>query len=422
MKISVKNGKPCEKILKIEIDPAVIRKEYDSFYQAIAPKAKVPGFRPGKAPPSVLAMHYRDEARKEVLSHLISNSFRQALKEESLDPLGYPEIKEVQFSDERLSYQATVEIRPRIKLAKTTGLKAEKPDETVKPEEIEASLRRVQKSQAQYKTVEGRNAQRTDYVVVDYTCLVNGQEIDKRTEDWIPIQEEEYLKGFSTQLLGALAGESREIKINLPENFFRKEFSGKEAVFQVQIKEIKEEILPPLDDELAKSAGEYQTLEELKEKIRIELAKTKERNAESAYEKALLDELLKHNKFDLPEGVVARRLENLMHESLANYERHGFPKDKLAEISKDLSKDLEPEARRQVQMAFLLDEIATAENFTASPEDLKAKYQKIADQVRQPLETVEHYYGENEEARTSLSEQIRNEKAIDYLKKNAKAK
>lgn len=422
LKVQVKNGKACEKILKIEVDPQEVRKEYDAFYTSLAPKARVPGFRPGKAPREVLAMHYRDEARKEVLNQLIQTTCRKAIKEEQLELLGYPQVDEVEFGDERLTYRVQLEVRPKFKLSKIEGLQAKKDPVDVKPEDLEASLKRIQKSQAQYRTVEGRPAAKGDYVVIDYVCKAGETEIDKRTEDWLQIKEEEYLKGFSPQLVGMGAGEEKILTVKLPEDFWRKEFSGREARFEVKLREIKEEILPELNDELAKSVGPYESLAALKEKVQNEIQAAKERHVEAAYEKALLDELLKHNKVTLPEGMIARRLDRLVHDSLHKYEHHGFPKEKMDELAKDLRKSLEDEARRQVHLAFLLDQIATEKGLAATEEDLETRFKEIAAQIRQEANVVRKYYSENEEACESLVEEIRSEKAIHFVKQHAKLK
>ncbi len=422
MKVQVKNGKSCEKILKIEVDPKVVQKEFDTFYSSLAPKAKVPGFRPGKAPRDVLAMHYREEAHKNVLNQLIQDTYRQAVKEEDLDVLGYPEVDEVDFAEDKLSYRVQLEVRPKFKLSKVEGLQVKKESSEVKPEDLEESLRRIQKSQAQYKTVEGRAAAKNDFVVADFVCKVGEVEVDKRTEDWLQIKEEEYLKGFSIQLVGMNAGEERDVKVALPENFWRKEYQGKDAVFHVKLREIKEEILPKLDDELAKSVGDYASLSALKEKVQSELKVAKDRQVETNYEKALLDELMKNNKITLPEGLVARRLERLCHDALRKYENHGFPKDKMEELTKDLRKDLEPEARRQIHLAFLLDQIATEHELVAAEADLENRFTEVAAQVRQDVDLVRKYYSENNEARLGLMEEIRSEKAVQYIKSHAKTK
>ena len=154
-----------------------------------------------------------------------------------------------------------------------------------------------------------------------------------------------------------------------------------------------------MDDALAQEAGEFKTLEELKSQIRENLQGMKERDVEAAFERGLLDELIKQNKVELPEGLVHRRLHRLVENAMEDYKRHGAPESQWEAIEKTLHEELASEARRQVHLAFLLDEIAKKENFTAEEKDLKSKYESIADQVRQPVEAVEKYYAGDEDAR-----------------------
>lgn len=422
LKVSVKDGKVCEKILKINVGSADIQKEYDEFFKAVAPQAKVPGFRPGKAPRNVLAMHYQSEARENVLKHLISASYRQAVKTQALEPLGYPDIEDVQFADDKLSYQARIEIRPKVKLNKVEGLSVVREEALVTEKEIEESLMRLRKSLAQHKPVEDRAAILGDFIVAEYTCTVEGEVIDKRNDDWFELKEDEFLKGFSTQLVGVKAGEEKSVTITLPEKFGRKELVGKPAVFQIKVKEIKKEELPSVDDELAKSAGEFKTLEELKERIRKDILEAKQHENEAAYERALLDEFLKHNKVDLPEGLVSRRSEFLLEDTIENYKRRGVPGDKLEELKADLKKETDKEAKRQVHLAFLLDEVAAKNNLTVSDEDIKARYTMLAERTRQKAEDIQKYYEGNHDALHSLQDQIQNEKAIEFIKRAAKPK
>lgn len=426
MKISVQDGKNCEKLLKIEVPTDLITKEYDEYYKAIANQAKVPGFRPGKAPRNVLQIHYSEQAREAVLKNLISDSYRTALKEKALQPLGYPEINEVVFDEGKLSYQAKIETRPKIKLGKVTGLSAKKEKKAVKKEDVEAALTRVRESLAQFKGVEDRPAQLGDSLIVDYVCSVDGKEMEKRSEDWIEIREDEFLKGFSTQLIGAKIGEDKEISIQFPEKVGRKELAGKKGVFKVTIKEIKSKTLPELNDEMAKEAGEFQTLEALRAKIQEDLQGNLDREIEVQFEKTLLAELIKQNKVDLPDGVVERRLKHLVEDAFQREhqhnhgEHHDHSEESHNKMREKLTAELGPEARRQVHVAFLLDEIAIRESIEVKEEDLKARYEMISVQARQPVDAVQKYYSENEDALEGLNDQIRNEKAIEYLKKNAK--
>ena len=422
LKVSLKDGKVCEKILKVELTGEPIQKEFDEYYKAIASKAKVPGFRPGKVPRNILELHFAGEAKDSVLKHLMNESYHQAVREKTLEPLGYPQIDELQFENNRLSYQAKIEVRPRIKLSRVEGLSVKKETVEVKPEEIEQTISQIRESLAQYKVVEDRPSEMGDYLIADYTCWVDGKETEKKQDDWFEIKEEgEFLQGFARQMVGLTPGVEKEIHVTFPEKTGRKELAGKPARFVLKAKEIKSKTLPELNDEIAQAAGEFKTLEELRGKIRQDILAHKEQAAEVKYEKALLDELVKHNKLDLPEGLVKRRLDKLVEETVKNTRSEAGSLPKAEELKAKLAKELEPEARRQVHLAFLLDEIAVKENFKISEEEIKDRYKKISEQVRQPFEKVEQYYSEHEDALAALHDQIRNEKAIGFIKDKAKS-
>lgn len=420
MKVSVKDSKNCEKILKIEVGEDRIREEFEAIYAALAPKAKIPGFRPGKAPKNVVALHYKSEAREQVLKNLLNDSYREALKENELEPLGYPDIQEVKFDENSLSYQASIEVRPKIKLAKIKGLSAVKEEVAVKAEEVEEEIKRIQESLAQFKAVEDRPSAFGDFVIADYVCTADGQEIEKRNDDWFELKQEEFLKGFSEQLTGLKSGDEKEVRVTFPEGMGRKELAGKQAVFQVKVKEVKSKQLPELNDDLAREAGEYNSLAELREKIGKDLKAKKEQEAEQAYEKALLDELVKKNKVDLPPKLVERRIDYMLEQAKSNLMRHGAGEDIFEKEKDKLREEFRPEAEKQVHIAFLLDEISEKEGIAAADEDIKKKFQALADRFHQQVDYIEKYYADNEEALDALKDQIRNEKTIEFIKQNAK--
>jgi len=175
IKIKLQDGKTCEKILTIEVAQDRISQEFESFYNSIAPRAKVPGFRPGKVPRDVLIMHYEKNANDSVLETLLSESLPKALREKDLNPLTTPEIRDIQFTKEKLAYKAHIEIRPKVKLSRVTGLSAKKEKSGVKAEDIEKALKQTQEMHAQYKAVEGRAAKMGDFVITDYVCTVDGK-------------------------------------------------------------------------------------------------------------------------------------------------------------------------------------------------------------------------------------------------------
>lgn len=422
LKVKVQDGDVCEKILTIEIGKDKIQEEYETFYKAIAPRAKVPGFRPGKVPQDVLVMHYEKEANDSVLEHLLSDSLPQSLKEKAIHPLTTPEIRDIQFTKEKLVYKAHVEIRPRVKLGRITGLSAKKERVEVKPEDVERSLKQMQEMHAQYKAVEGRAAKIGDFVIADYICIVDGREMEKRNDDWIELKENEYLKGFSAQLVGGCVGEEKEIRVTFPQDMADKKAAGKDAVFKVKLKEIKEKILPAIDHELAKQAGEYKDLDELKQKLTADLEKHATEEKEAEFERKLLDELIQHNKVDIPNGLLKRRTEHLIDQARQRFLNQGGTEELFDKEKDKMHTEFEAEARRQIHLAFLLDEIAETRGIKPGEVDLKRKYEILSGQYRQPKETIEKYYQEHREALESLMDQVRNEKVIDFLKQNARCK
>lgn len=421
-KIKLQDGKACEKILTIEVAQDRISQEFDSFYKAIAPRAKVPGFRPGKVPLDVLVMHYEKNANDSVLETLLSESLPKALREKDLSPLTTPEIKDIQFTKEKLVYKAHIETRPKIKLSKVTGLSAKKEKVVVKPEDIEKALKHTQEMHAQYKAVEGRAAKMGDFVISDYVCTVDGKEMEKRNDDWIELKEDEYLKGFSTQLVGAQVGGEKDVSITFPADMADKRAAGKTALFKMKVKEVKEKTLPALDDELAKQAGEYKDLNDLKQKLTADLEKRATDEKEAAFERELLNELVKQNKIDLPAGLVQRRAEYLTDQARQRFIQQGGTEDLFDKEKEKMVKEFESEARRQIHVAFLLDEIADTQGIKSEEADLVKKYEALSQQFRQPKETIEKYYKEHKEAQETLLDQVRNEKVIEFLKKNAKIK
>jgi len=422
IKVAVKDGKACEKILTVEVSENDIRQEFEKFYLSVIPKAKIPGFRPGKAPRHIVEMRFKGEANEHVLKNLISDSFKQALTETSLHPLIYPKIEDVQFDEKSLKYAARVEVRPKIKLARVKGLAAKKEKAEVKPQDVDEELKKLQESHAQFKAVEDRPAQMGDFVVADYVCLTEGREVEKRADQWFELKEDEFLKGLSTQLVGVKPGEEKEVQVTFPELPGRQELSEKTATFQVTVKEIKEKVLPPLSDDLAKEVGQFDTLEALKKKTQQDILEGREREKESAFENGLIGELLKQNTFDLPEGLVQKRIEYLVNEAKQRFLQQGFSEEDFEKKKDEMGKEFESEARRQVHLSFLLDEIAVKENITVTPEEMKKKYEQIAERIRQPLDQVEKFYAENEGAQESLMDQMRNEKAIGFIKQFAKQK
>ena len=391
LRIDVKEISSCEKVLTIDVPSELVVEEFSSFYQSIGKRARIPGFRPGHAPKGVLELHFRDEARQEVWKQLVSKSFHRAVEQVSISMVGYPRIENVTFDETRLKYKAHVETRPKIKIGKYIGLSLKREPVAVTESEMEQSLKRLQESHAKYQAVEGRDAALGDFLICDYQLLVEGKEVEKRSGDWFEIREKDYLDGFSKQLIGAKPGESLEVNVTFPADYVRKELAGKEAHFLVSVREIKEKKIQPLDDEFAKELGEYERLEDLKKAIREDLVKHKKAETERKLEQNLLNELIKTTKFDVPRGLLERRLDALLEEGLQTLMYRGAKQEEALGQRENLKKNLLPEAERQIRVSFLLDEVATREGIRPQDEDVESRYEWIARESRRSLEEVKKH-------------------------------
>ena len=419
MKVNVKEVSQCEKVLTIDVPSEMVAEEFSSFYASVGKRAKIPGFRPGHAPKHVVALHFRDEARNEVWKQLVSRTFRDAVKQEELPIVGYPRIENIEFDETRLKFKAHVEMRPKIKLDKYAGLSVKREAVQVNETEVDEALKRIQEAHAKFEVVSDRGAKLSDFLVCHYRLEVDQREVEKRDGEWIEIREKDYLEGFSKQLLGVKVGETREVTVTFPADYGKKELAGKPGRFFVTVQEIKEKKFPALDDELAKEIGDYETLADLKKAIRQDLENHKRYDVERKVENALLDELIKKSKFEVPAGMVERRLDALVEDSIQNLVHRGAKEEDALRQKEEFRKDLLPAAQRQIRLSFILNEIAEKERIVATETDLNSKYQAIADRTRRSVDEIKNYYAEEEERRESLLQQIVTEKTIQWVKDKA---
>jgi len=419
LKIDIKDINSCQKVLTIDVSSEQVAEEFSHFYASVAKRAKIPGFRPGHAPAHVVALHFRDEARQEVWKQLVSQSLREAIHQEELPVIGYPQIESIQFDEDHLKYKAHVEMKPKIKIDKYVGLVVKRNPVAVEDSEIDESLSRLRQAHGKFQVVEGREARLGDFLICDYRLEVGGKETEKREGEWIEIRDKDYLEGFSQQLIGAKAGEERTVNVTFPGGYRAKELEGKEGRFFVAVREIKEKELPALDDEFAKAASEHGTLDELKKAIRQDLEHHKKMESEREAERALLDELIKKSKFDVPAPMVERRLNAMVEDAIQTLIHRGIKEEEAQKQKESFKKNFAQDAEKQVRLSFILDEIAKREGIKAGESDLFARYQSLSERARRPLEEVKAYYEASEERKELVLEQIVTEKTIQWIKDKA---
>lgn len=431
MKTSVKSVSVCNKIISVEIPKETITREYSKVFNKISQTAKVPGFRPGKIPQNVLATRFAEEAKDEVLHELVNQAVQAVLSEHKLEPVLRPEIKDLDFTEEKLTFKAHVETRPVIKMGSYKGLKAKKKTTPVEDKEIDAVIQNIRKSSAKLSPVQGRGLELGDAFVGDLTVVVDDKEIQAVKDEWFEYEKERFLPEFIAGLAGMKPEETKKITVKFPKDYGQRDIAGKKGVLTITVKDIKSYELPDTDDEFLKQVGEYKSLDEFKAAVKRDLEGRKDKESEALLRDELLKQFVKSSNFELPQGLVEQNLDYLVNEETKNQQpggkhdhEHGPDCDHDAEpkvddkTTKELRKKLRERAENQVKLSFLFEEVAEKENMQVSEEDMTKRVYEISRQVRQPQEKVLEYY-RKEKLMAGLANQILNEKVIQFLRDHA---
>ena len=400
MRASAEEISPIKKKISIEIPEDQVHKEVESFYKDLGKKAKIKGFRPGKVPRNILERYFKDYVKTEVVQKLIQDTYPQALSETDLQPVSPPVIDPGEFEGGKsFQYSAVIEVKPDIKLEGYTGLKIEGKKEEVKDEEVEERLRALQNLHANLKTIsEARPIQAGDYVIVDYEASMGGKPLEggKAIDFTVEVGSGQFIPALEEKLIGLKPEEEKEIEVSFPEDYGYQKWAGKTISFHVKIKEIKEKILPPLDDEFAKDLGNYSSFEELKAKLKGEIEKEKELVLERQLKDQVVDQLLEANPFEVPESLVEEQTKAMVSDTKLKLAAQGVVLKNLGVTEEKLQEDYKAMAQKQVKTFLILDKIASQEGIAVTDEEADDRLKEMAERMHQKFDVVKRYYEKNE--------------------------
>ena len=400
MNVNVESISPIKKKLSIEIPGDQVAKEVDSFYGELRKKARIKGFRPGKVPRNILERHFKEYVKVEVVQKLVQDTYTTAISETELHPVSQPLIDPGELeSGKPFQYSATVEVKPEIKVEGYLGLKLEGRLEEVKEEEVDQRLKNLQDLHAHLKTIpEARPIQAGDFVIMDYEARLDGKPLEegKGADYTVEVGAGRFIPGLEEKLIGLTPEKEEEIEVSFSEEYGYKKWAGKKILFKIKIKEIKEKILPSLDDEFAKDLGVYGSLQELKDKFREEVAKEKKLLYEGQLKDRILDQLLSMNPFDVPESLVEDQVKTLVSDTKMRLAGQGMTLDQVDVSEEKLETDYRDPAKKQVQAFLILEKIAGQEGITVSDEEVEDRLKQVAERTHQKLEAVKRYYEKNE--------------------------
>jgi trigger factor len=429
MTVTVENTAPCRKRLRIEVDAGKVAGTRAEILGEFRKVAALPGFRPGKAPEPMVEKRYAREIDEELRKRIIPESYRQALAEQKLRVVGYPQIESVDYkAGQSFVIMAAVDTAPEFTLPDYRAIPVKKKPVTVTDDEINQSLEAVREQQADFIAVEDRGIRTGDFAVIDYTGVADGKPIAELSPDakslgehkdfWLLIASDSFLPGFCDQLLGATAAEKRQVLIDIPKDFPQKALAGRKATYFVTVTGIKEKKLPEMNDEFAKKVG-AETLDKLREEIRKSLTGEREARVNSELRRQIVDYLLGTVQFELPESLVAQETRSIIYDVVRENAARGVTKEQLEQRKDEIFGFAAQSAKDRLRASFILDAIANAEAIKVEEAEIEQRIAQLAQRYRVTADKLRAQLAERG-GLGEIEEQISVAKTLDFLLSHAK--
>jgi trigger factor len=422
MKAELVDVSECKKNLDIEVPHEAVDSEVAHVAQEFARRARVPGFRPGKAPVAVVKTRYKDEIFSEVLQHLLPRYFDEAVEERKLQLVQPAHFDHVDYAaGQPLRFKAVFEVYPNLDVSNYVGVPVEEVSSSVDEAEVEASLKRLQEDAADLNPVEeSRPIKEGDFVEISFQgTMPAGEQAPISADKAVcEIGGATTLKEFTENLLGAQPGDERAFTVVYRPDYPEKTLAGKAVDFKVKVDAVKEKQVPELNDEFAQRFGDYKTLEELKAKIREDIGKHKKENAQEQIREKILEWLENNNEFEVPPSLVERQLQIRVQRLLRDLSRQGINPQRLDVDWSKIREEQLQQATRDVRGSLILDYISDKENINVSDDEIDAEMDKISSETKQPKQKVREVLT-RDSGLDRLRGQIRNRKTLDFLQQRA---
>ena len=429
MKVEVEKQAGFVSRLQIELPPEEVAKEWDAIANSFARFAKIPGYRPGKAPRAVIDKRFRKEIQEELTKKLVSKSYHEAIEQEQLRVASLTNIEDIQFGEDKsMRFRATVVTAPEFELPNYKNIPVELPDTKISDAEVEEALERLRDQSADFVDVPGRGLQMGDFAVLDFEGSVDSKPISELAPQasknlqggkkfWLHLAADNFLPKFCEQLVGQMPGETRLVIVHFPDDFPLKELAGKKADYAVTLREIKEKVLPAVDDALAAKVVPGKTLVDLRHMIEHDVEHAKEHDAERAKESQIVKYLHEQIQFELPPALLQNETRRALAELVQRNRERGVTDEMLKEKEKELIDGAAGLAANRLKTNFILNRIAEHEKIQVTKEDVDlrikqeaARYDISPEKMRKELQ--------QKNALDDIAEQILLGKALDFLKAN----
>ena len=411
----------CTREIAVEIPAEVVAKETETVIQKYQKFARIPGFRKGKVPATVIRQRFAEDIKSEVVEELVPRYFRQESEKQKLIPVSQPRVHDLHVHDgEPLTFKASFEVMPEIQVSGYQEIRSEKTEVSVADEEVEAALNNLREQHATYASVdEARPLQDGDFAQVSFTGTQSGDAEAKPVEVpevMVEIGGSNTVKEFSENLRGAKAGETREFDVTYADDFADERLAGKTVHYSVAVKAIKKKDMPALDDAFAKELGEeFNTVDDLRNRIREGMVHEKEHQAEHEAKDKLVEELVKRYEFPVPEALIEHQIDLRLDRGLRALVAQGMRAEDIKKMDLGRLRAGQREAAlREVKASLILDRIADEEKIEVGDEEIDREVEAVAKQTNQTADAVRARLT-RDGALDRIRTRIRNEKALNFL-------
>jgi trigger factor len=410
----------CKHEIEITVPVDEITRETDRVVATIQQKVRLPGFRPGKAPASLIRTKFASQVREDVLENLLPKYFDKQVKEEELHVIGRPSVKDVQFKEgEPLKFKAEFEVAPNIELGEYRGVTVHYAEPEVTDDDVTKRLDEIRDQKAQFVNVEPRPAADGDYAVVSLDSVAGVDEPIHQDEMVLHLGDKETLAGFTEALRGMSPEEEKEFDVTYPEDYGQERLAGKTVKFHLKLKVIRTKELPELNDEFAQDLGDYTALGDLREAIRKAIFHEREYAAQQKAKDELLNQLIESHDFPVPETYIERQIEAQLTQQFKDLTDRGIDPSKLKIDWAKLKEAQRPKALHDVKGSLLIDKVADSESIHATNDEVDHEVQRIAKQQREPMAATRKKL-EKEGLLGRIAYRIRGEKTLNFLFEHAR--
>jgi len=431
MDVTLEDAGPCRKVMRVRAGAQEVRDDYAKLVNLYAKQAKVAGFRKGKAPATVIERQFKDGLAEHAKEELVPRLYHDALKQENVSAVAIVGVTDVQFSkDEGIDFKVTLDVAPQFKLPRYKKISLKRQKVEVEDKQVDETVDRIRESRARFEDVDSREVRDGDLVKIDYSGTCEGKPfaevapensgLGEGTDFLVLVGGVEIIPGLGAGLVGAAIGDKRTVDVAFPEDYRVEPLAGKQAVFDVEIKGIREKTLPELDESLLKEF-EVESEDELRGKVREDIQAAAEREEEGRLRGEISKHLLEKTHFDLPQAIVEQETRLAARNIVRRIASEGGTQEQIAEQQDKILDTAAETSKERVKLAYILSRIADEEGISVEDDEVESRIGKLAEYYRMPVEQFRAEL-EKRDGVENLRSDIRSEKTLDFLMENAKIK